>query len=537
MVTATGGTSPYTYQWIPSGGTNVLASGLSAGSYSAVVTDNMGNKDTATTTISQPTAINATISSTRGSCLSTGSATVAASGGTPPYTYAWVPYGGMNATGTGLSAGNYTVEVTDNNGCVQTAVATITQPPSPTVTVSGLDSICYGNSDYLCATVTGGSGAYTYSWAPGGGTSSCTTVYPTLTTTYTLVVTDANGCAAIGLLTVAVSQPPTIFVSPSRTSICAGLSVTMIATATNDTGSITWQPGNLTGPAITVSPSATTTYTVSASNLCGVANATATIYLNTTPPVSFSSDLSAGCSPLCIQFRNLTTGNNNSWIWTFGDGDTTYAENPIYCYWDSGHYNISLTVISDSGCSSTLYIPNMIKVYGHPKAAFTLSPQPASILAPTIQFTDHSTDVDSIRYWWWNFGDNTTDTVQNPSHTYHDTGTFCARLIVMNIHGCIDSVTNCLYIGNETPGVYLYPTIGNGNFTLKWFENNSPAPPVTIRIVDVLGQEVYNNQLVSNPGVNLEQLNLQSLASATYFLRMQVDNKKTVTKFWILHYK
>jgi hypothetical protein len=93
-VTAMGGTSPYTYQWMPSGGTNAITSALSAGSYSVVVTDYLGNMDTVTTTISQPSLLIATMGNpTNALCHggSSGSATVTAGGGTSPYTYTWTP--------------------------------------------------------------------------------------------------------------------------------------------------------------------------------------------------------------------------------------------------------------------------------------------------------------------------------------------------------------------------------------------------------------------------------------------------------------
>jgi gliding motility-associated-like protein len=90
----------------------------------------------------------------------------------------------------------------------------------------------------------------------------------------------------------------------------------------------------------------------------------------------------------------------------------------------------------------------MITVFSHPNAAFTVSPQPATILNPTIQFTDVSTDPYGLIYWSWNFGDLTDSTsiIPNPSHTYQDTGSYCARLAVMDSHGCTDTATNCLVI-------------------------------------------------------------------------------------------
>jgi hypothetical protein len=221
-------------------------------------------------------------------------------------------------------------------------------------------------------------------------------------------------------------------------------------------------------------------------------------------------------------------------MWAFGNGDTVQSENPIYCYDDSGTFDITLTVTSSVGCSSTLKLRDYIRVYPKPNAAFVISPQPASILAPTIQFTDQSTDAYGIIYRHWSFGDNSTDTIQNPVHTYHDTGNYCATLQLTDIHGCTDTVSHCLSIENEIASVYLYPNVGNGVFTLKWVIKNTQSTFVNFNIVDVLGQEVYAAQVQSNIGFNTEPLDLERLAEGTYFLRMKIDNTKSITKFVIV---
>jgi gliding motility-associated-like protein len=94
----------------------------------------------------------------------------------------------------------------------------------------------------------------------------------------------------------------------------------------------------------------------------------------------------------------------------------------------------------------------MVTVYSYPVAAFTLSPQPTTIINPTIHFTDMSTDAYGIATWLWNFNDPAniyTSNAQNPNHTYSDTGIYCATLTVTNIHGCVDSVTECLVISPQ----------------------------------------------------------------------------------------
>ncbi len=123
-VTGGGGTPGYTYNWTPNGGAGATGTGLTAGTYTATVTDANGCTATASVTITQPTPVTATIGVvTNVSCNggNNGSATVTAGGGTPGYTYAWTPIGGNTTTGTGFSAGTYTVTITDANGCTGTA--------------------------------------------------------------------------------------------------------------------------------------------------------------------------------------------------------------------------------------------------------------------------------------------------------------------------------------------------------------------------------------------------------------------------------
>lgn len=93
-------------------------------------------------------------------------------------------------------------------------------------------------------------------------------------------------------------------------------------------------------------------------------------------------------------------------------------------------------------------MPNMVSVYAHPKASFTVSTQPSTSMGTPVQFKDGSTDTYGISSWYWNFYDGTDNTsnLENPSHTYSDTGLHYTRLVVTDINGCKDSATNCLAI-------------------------------------------------------------------------------------------
>src|SRR6185312_7717460 len=293
--TPAGGTAPYAYSWSPGGQTNVTAVGLKAATY----------------TVTEPSAVVATITSVKNAtCNGTpsGSATVTASGGTAPYGYQWSPAGGNGATGTGLTAGNYTVTVKDNNGCTTTATTVITQPAALVVTVTGTPIRCLGNSAVYTANVTGGTGPYNYTWNPGSQNGSSVTLTPPSSITYTVTVTDANGCQQLGYISFSFTPP--LAVSITRDNVtCSKRTATLCALATGGTGGdiYLWEPVNSASPCVTIPTSITTVYTIVVSDNCGVsATASTTVHVQPPPEASFVSSTTQGCAPMCVQFHNTT---------------------------------------------------------------------------------------------------------------------------------------------------------------------------------------------------------------------------------------
>jgi len=221
-VTASGGTPGYTYLWSFNNRTTTSITGLSAGTYTVTVTDNCTTPGTATCsfTVTQPAALSATCGGTNITCngLSTGSATVTASGGTSPYAYLW-SNGRTTSTNTALSVGTYSVTVTDSHSCSATCSRTLTQPAALTVTLGSNSPVCLGNStNYSSVTInltsntSGGSGPYTYAWTgPSSFTSTAQNpvingpIAATRQGTYTVTVTDANSCTSVTTTFVAVN--------------------------------------------------------------------------------------------------------------------------------------------------------------------------------------------------------------------------------------------------------------------------------------------------------------------------------------------
>ncbi len=206
---ATGGTPPYTYSWLPSGGSNLTASNLSAGTYTIHCYDPNGCSGSTTVVITAiPMSITMASHANATACLPNGTATAnAATGGTPAYTYAWTPSGGTNLTASGLSAGTYTITASDPNGCSATTSVIITAVPMSISIASSISTgSCNSSGTATANTPAGGTPPYTYAWTPNGGTNLMASGLSA--GTYTITAHDPNSCSATASVT--ITQAPVL---------------------------------------------------------------------------------------------------------------------------------------------------------------------------------------------------------------------------------------------------------------------------------------------------------------------------------------
>ncbi|MGG5506834.1 MULTISPECIES: MBG domain-containing protein [unclassified Myroides] len=224
-VKVTGGTAPYTYTWDNGiASTTNEATDLAAGTYTVSITDANGCEIAQTFTITQPDVLEATPTQTNVTCYgeANGSAQVEVTGGTAPYTYTWDNnIASTTNEATGLAKGTYTVSITDVNGCIITEEFTITQPTALEVTPTQTNVICYGEANGSAQVdVTGGTAPYTYTWNQ--GIASTTNEATNLTAgTYTVSITDANGCIITEEFT--ITQPTALEATPTQTNVtCYG---------------------------------------------------------------------------------------------------------------------------------------------------------------------------------------------------------------------------------------------------------------------------------------------------------------------------
>ena len=213
-VSAVGGVSPLTYLWDdPGTQTTDTATALDIGVYNVVVTDANGCSQGASVSIGNVGApavdsISSTVITCNGG--NDGTAIVSLSGGSAPYTYAWDDPGTQStASATGLTAGTYIVSVFGSDSCTTTATVTVTQPVLLTASASGTSASCGANDGQAMAVGAGGTGSYTYIWDDSLAQVTDTAIN-LAAGTYSVTITDANGCTAMATATVANPTAPTV---------------------------------------------------------------------------------------------------------------------------------------------------------------------------------------------------------------------------------------------------------------------------------------------------------------------------------------
>ncbi|MCK6650506.1 MAG: PKD domain-containing protein [Bacteroidia bacterium] len=268
-------------------------------------------------------------------------------------------------------------------------------------------------------------------------------------------VTDANGCP-VGPLDMQVVVRPPLTVTTANTAVCDGMTATISATAAGGTGgpyTYSWSNGPTTASQTVVGNAASSpaSYVITVSDGCSDdALDTAIVSINPGSIGFLVGSDTVGCEPLTVTFTAFSD-NGVTYNWNFGDSGTGSGSPVTHTYSNDGTYDVSMIITTAAGCVDTVTNLGYIVVNPLPTAAFSASPNPASSLAPTVNFTDMSTF--NIVSWNWNFGDvasnpNTT-TTQNPVHEFSGVGTYNVQLIVENQFGCIDTTYQLIEVQDD----------------------------------------------------------------------------------------
>lgn len=372
-VSIANGTGPYQYAW-SNGQNGATGSNLSPGTYTVTVTDANGCKAASSATITQPAgALNGSVTNTSAACSGSpgGSLTAAASGGAAPYTYLW----STNATTptiSGLTAGTYTVTVTDSRGCTRLMVRTVNQPATPLQAAPATTAVsCFGSSNgTITLTVSGGSTPYTYTWNNGANTPILNAV---TAGNYTATITDANGCTYTTNAT--VTQPAAISVQPTPTAVsCYGSQTGAISLAVSGGTtpySYQWSNGSIT-QSISNVPAGSYTVTVTDARNCTATTGVLTI----TQP---STALSVPATRTHLQCNGLATG---AIVLNPTGGTAPYSYN-----WSNGATTPTLT-----GLAAGTYTVTVTDAANCRETRTHLLLQPATALTVTLSKTDTRCD-------------------------------------------------------------------------------------------------------------------------------------------------
>ena len=269
--TVSGGTMGYTYNWLPLGGNGPVGTGLSDGTYTLTVTDFNGCVKQDSASITQPSqALSATNTVSNITCFgaSNGTAGIHPVGGTTNYTYQWNPSVSLNDTASGLASGNYTVLITDNNGCETNLAISITEPSEIGGSLVSVNPSCGLSNGSISSQLSGGVLPYTYLWSFGAATTS--SINGLGTGVYNLLVTDASNCTKSLTANLTFTPDPSIAVSSLNDVSCFGAndgSATINITQGTAPYTINWSPSG--GNGLTASVLSIGTYTINVTDALG----------------------------------------------------------------------------------------------------------------------------------------------------------------------------------------------------------------------------------------------------------------------------
>jgi len=550
------GSPPYTFLW-STGAITEDITGLSAGMYVLTITDSCNTTLMDSVEILEPSILTSTMTSTDISCfgMGDGTATAAPSGGIAPYLYTW-NNGQFAATAVGLYAGNYSVNILDDNGCLTTNLVTINEPDALDLQVSIVDATC-GNSDgSATAMVTGGTGAYTYSWSS-GGSSSTESALPD--GQYGVSVLDENGCStsdSVSVITESLTQQICIVTVDSTSSrnivVWENPQTPNIATyniyreipGTGYTlvGNMLWtETSEFTDTASGIDPTVTSyRYKISAVDTCGNESAMSDYHetMHLALPilsggkVSLLWDNYEGFNFSYYRILRDSTGlGGNNWeaIDSVTNSNNTYTDNNP----PTGTINYVVEVVATDTCTS-----DKTKNYNSSKSNTSSVGDPPDLLSATTSSTDVTFGMCDgtatvtatggtlpLTYLWdGNANNQTTTTATNlcpGTYSVVVTDSLGNEVIVFASVGTLPGIGE----GSEQNGIALYPNPNTGDFRVEW---NKSTNIERLLIYNTLGQIVYYVDEELTLGAH--NINLDGAAPGLYYLQIETGGKPLYQK-------
>lgn len=351
--------------------------------------------------------------------------------------------------------------------------------------LSSTQGTCPGDDINLSSVVTGGGEPYQYLWNTGDTTPDIT-VSPLETTTYSLTVTD--NCIQIPqtqqiTVTIPVFTPITITGSADITEICPYIPATLDVSVSGGFGGYTyqWTSGNGTilgtGTSQLVTPSQTTTYTITVTDACGLTESYDIVYTITSPPltVELNPDIEI-CPGDSVQLTSIVTGGYGQYYYHWPHSGETTPDVWVNPYTTTDY----MLVVSDE-CQTFSVAERVRVIVVKPTANFQMI---SSVPFNNLELTFENLSINADTYEW-DFGDGSTSTDVHPNNTYLHPGNYIITLIATDEKGCKDTIQKPIIIQEE---YYIYVP---NTFTPGHDRINDEFHARTINIQD-LKVDIYN---------------------------------------------
>ena len=431
-ITTIGGTPAYTYSW-SNNSSNEDIQTLSEGSYSLTVTDANGCQLDTALAITQPIILSASSTNSNVPCFgdATGAINLNVIGGVFPYDFAW-NNGSIAEDLSSITAGPYSVVITDANGCVLNFATNISQPAQAlTATETHQNILCYGaNNGSINLTVTGATPAYSYSWSNGANTQDIATL---IAGTYTATITDANNCVLLFPVTITQPSAPLTLQNTITNVQCTGESSGAIdITVVGGTSPFTyfWNTGATTQDLVGV-PIGQYTLAVTDANNCVTSN----IFVITQPASALSATFISS-NATCFGLANgsiLVTpaGGTVPYTITWPDGSNGNSQSNLV----AGNYPIQVT--DANGCQVNLQV-----IITQPEEIITDFTYDISSGCAPLTVTFNNTSQGNTTNCLWSFGNGVTDpNCGSATYTFQNEGCFNITLTNTAANGCFGSLT------------------------------------------------------------------------------------------------
>lgn len=488
-VVAIGGTNPISYSWVNPAVSNSVITNLCAGNYFLQMTDAQGCIRTTSVNIAAASNLTLTPTIIAPACtLANGTISIVPSGGNPLpfYNFSWAPVVGITSSLTNISAGNYTVTVTDGSGCQKTQVFAISNPSGPVITFTQNNIPCFNDcTGAITALGTSTSAPITYNWSNGNNTPTVSGLCKGLITL--TVTTPANGCVSVQSFSVtdnpALQLSLTNITQPKCHNDCDG-AITLVPSGGTLPYTFTWSPSGSSNPQFSLCPGPSTAaivYSATITDANGCTVSTSTTLINPASIVLTPTVVNSSCSS--VPDGSLSLGVNGgtpiyTFTWTGPSAFTANTQNVGALF--AGTYSVSITDFNGCLKDTVLDVVPTISIVAQAGNDVTVCPTPSVILTGTNSFGAVSFD--------WFLLPNNTNTVANTPTFLAQTptlapGSFTYVLVTTSsVSGCADFdtvVVNTFALPFVEAGpsftipVFTNVTIGGnptamGSFSLNW---------------------------------------------------------------------